>query len=329
MRDIGEENRLVIIENIGEYQAKRPCTVALGRFDGLHLGHRAVIESAKKGAKHVFPLLSKHAFAVFTFSYSPEDFDSFGLAKEIITDSQKAKEIEAMGADVLFLVPFAKFRYMSPEAFVKEVLKDTLHAQYVCCGYDFRFGKDASGTPDDLISLCEKYGMKVKVVPAVCDNGVPISSTRIRWHIERGEMDDASRLLGHRYFIEFPVERGTRRGTLMGTPTINMSFPDNFLLPRKGVYASCVVMGNRRYSSVTNIGIRPTVSNEEKVSAETLIEGFFGDLYGKTVRVELYDYLRSEKKFESIDDLRRQILADAEKASEIIKSHIKDGSLRA
>lgn len=305
---------MIIIDNLKEYMPKGPCAVALGRFDGLHNGHKAVIECAKKGKK---PL-----FSVLTFSYSPQDFEDMNLAKGILTDYQKARAIEGLGADVLFTLPFVKIRHLSPEAFVKVVLADSLKAELVCCGYDFRFGKNAAGIPEDLKRLCSQYGIEVKIVPPVCDDGRPISSTRIRWHIENGEINEASRLLGYRYGLEFPVESGSKRGRLLGFPTINQSLPENFVLPKRGVYASCVIIGKRRYSSVTNIGVKPTVSDTGKVNAETFIEGFSGDLYDKMVKVELYDYLRSERKFESVDALRNQILSDAEKSSKIVKKYL-------
>lgn len=306
---------MIIVDNLKDYVPKAPCAVALGRFDGLHRGHKAVIESAKNGLKPIF--------SVLTFSYSQHDFEDLNLSEGIMTDCQKARAIESLGADVLFLLPFSHFRHLSPEAFIKDILANSLKAELVCCGYDFRFGKNAAGTPEDLERLCTRYGIEVKVVPAVCDDGSPISSTRIRRHIENGDINEASRLLGHRYCLDFTVEKGSGRGTAMGTPTINQSLPENFVLPKTGVYASCVKIEDRRFCGVTNIGVKPTVSEEGRVNAETFIKCFSGDLYGKRVRVELYDYLRSEKKFDSIDELRRQILCDSKAAVEITKKYLE------
>jgi len=275
--------------------------VALGFFDGIHLGHQAVIKSAFDGAgtKIVLAVGNKGAYNSL-----------------ILTGEETCTQLERLGTEVFLKPDFAGIKGMSGEAFVKDILHDRLDAKRVACGENFRFGAGASMDSHDMAVLCGKYGIECVVVPLVRQQGEIISATAIRQALSEGNVRRAEEMLGRRYGYSLPVVDGQHLGRSFGTPTINQSLPADRLLPRFGVYASITLVDGRWYDSVTNIGIKPTVGSESPVS-ETWIRDFSGDLYGKNIRVEIVGFIRPEKKFQSLDLLRSQILADGEAALEI------------
>ena len=283
--------------------------VAIGVFDGMHLGHLAVINSAislrETGLEP----------AVFTFSLS-------GSPKKggmIITDEEKQRLLAKLGVDVVESPEFASFAGLDGESFVKERLIAGLGASAVCCGYDFRFGRGRSCGVDELRDICGRCGLELHVAAAVTDGGEPVSSSRVREALTEGDVKTANRLLGRSYSFELEVGHGRRLAGRLGFPTINQRWPEECVIPRFGVYASKVSVGGDIRAAVTNIGIKPTVAEngEDGVLAETYIEDYSGDLYGRMVRVELLDFMRPEKKFGSLEELRGQVLSDA-KAAKLI-----------
>ncbi len=291
------------ISNLSEDIPRRPRAVALGVFDGLHSAHRAVIARAVG--------TDGCAAAVFTFAGSPEELPK--QAKELCTEEQKQVLLHSMGVDELFAVRFDAVRQLSPAAFVEQVLRDKLDAKRVCCGENFRFGRDAGGDVPLLRELCAANGIEVCVVPTILCDGAPISSTRIRTCIEQGNMALGSRLLGRPFTLRLPVTYGRQTGRQWGFPTINQVVPPSFVRPQFGVYASSVVVDGRAIPGVTNIGVHPTVGATQPV-AETYIPGYDGDLYGQTVSVTPVRLLRPEQSFASVDMLRAQIASDTEDA---------------
>lgn len=283
--------------------------VALGIFDGVHLGHRAVISRAT-GME--LPDGTRATAAVFTFVQPP-----WALPKdsgcELLTDSRKAAVLESLGVEELIQTDFETVRDLSPRAFVEDFLHAVLHARRVCCGFNYRFGKGGAGDAAALRMLCAPLGIEVEVVPPVLVDGEPVSASRIRRAVEAGEVEEAARLLGRPFTLDFPVVGGQKLGRLLGTPTINQPLPPHFVRPRFGVYAVSVEAGGRVSHGVTNIGVRPTVGSEGPL-AETWISDFQGDLYGRNVPVTLVKFLRPERKFDSVEALQKQILLDGKAA---------------
>lgn len=281
-----------------------PCSLALGTFDGLHRGHMAVIRAA---------LDSPWEPQVFTFSQSPSG------ERAVITRRDKRKLLEQAGVRKMFSADFSQLRNMEAEVFVRDVLLDKLNARRLCCGEDFRFGRGALGNVKLLEQLCEERNTELLVVPPVMDNGEKISSTRIRQAVAEGDMPLAKRLLGRPFGFSLEVIHGNHIGTGLGTPTINQALPEDFALPKFGVYAAWCRVNGKFYYGVCNVGVKPTVGSD-RVLAETWMPDFSGDLYGKRVRLFLLDFIRPERKFSSLKELKEEIGRNARQAKEIAKS---------
>ena len=280
--------------------------IALGCFDGIHRGHRQVLELA----------LQKKQYRPAVFTFFGEDEARMKHTTILMSDQQKIDLLQKMGFRSLFSLHFDDIREMEPEQFVNDLLIDTFRAKFIACGFNFHFGKKGRGDAEYLKKLCAARGVECAVLPAVMESGEPISSTRIRRYLSDGEVVKASCLQGHPFAIEFEVVKGNRIGRTLGTPTINQPFPENFTLPKFGVYASVVTVDEKKYAGVTNVGRKPTVGSEIPL-AETWIDGYSGDLYGQTPKVELLQFLRPERKFASLDELKMQIHADGEQARKI------------
>lgn len=287
---------------------------ALGSFDGLHLGHRQVIGNTLS-APGLRP-------AVITFQQNP----SFSLQKKpvplLTTNEQKLALLEEMGVEVVYLLPFDRIRDMEPEDFV-EALYRVCRIRALSCGFNFRFGKNGRGDAGLLKELCREKGIGLSVTPPVSVAGETVSSTRIRACLEQGDVQQAGQLLGRPFGYDFEVTHGRQLGRTWGTPTINQPFPAGYVLPRFGVYASLVEVEGQKYYGVTNIGVKPTVGSDCALS-ETWIPEFSGDLYGKKVPVELLDFIRPERKFDSLDQLKNEILENGVLARKIAEREWKD-----
>ena len=285
-----------------------PCSLALGAFDGLHRGHMAVIHAACAPGKEG----QEWEPAVFTFHSSP----SGNCA--VLTGRDKERILEHAGVRRLYSLDFQEVRDWEAETFVRELLFHTCNARRLCCGEDFRFGKGAQGDVAMLGRLCEEAGVELYVVPPVTDGGEKVSSTRIRKAVEEGAIPLANRLLGRPFGFSLEVIHGNHiGGTVLGTPTINQAIPEGFVLPRFGVYASWCRVGGRYFYGVTNVGVKPTVGSD-KVLAETWMPDFTGDLYGKRVRVFLLEFLRPEKKFDSMEELKAAIGENGRQAKAVV-----------
>ncbi|WP_322199823.1 riboflavin biosynthesis protein RibF [Acutalibacter intestini] len=275
-----------------------PCGLALGGFDGLHRGHMAVIQATLEGPDQP---------AVFTFSAPPS-----GEAM-VLTAADKKKLLAAAGVERVYSAEFSALKTMEAASFVETLLFEKINARRLCCGEDFRFGRGAAGDVGLLRELCQKHGVGLTVLPPVSEDGEKISSSRIRRAVERGDIPTANRLLGRPFGFQLEVIHGNHIGTGLGTPTINQALPENFVRPRFGVYAAwCLVEGHPHFG-VCNIGVKPTVGSD-RVLAETWMPEFSGDLYGERVRVELVEFLRPERKFDSLEELKAAIQANGEQA---------------
>lgn len=290
---------------------------ALGFFDGLHIGHKAVIEAAAGAGKRLGIPVS-----VLTFRGEP-DLPKFGGRRDmcLMTYEDKRELLNAWGAEQVFAYEFSDIRDMSPEEFFGSVIVRQMQAAYVCCGEDFRFGNGGAGNVELLGELCSRYGIEFEVVPPITVGGVTVSSTLIRELIRDGQVYEANCQLGRCFELTLPVLHGRELGRTIGFPTINQHIPDFMVHPKRGVYASLAnIPGeDREYPAITDIGVKPTVDSDGSEVMETHIFGFDGDLYGKTVSVRLYRFIRDEKKFSGLNELKDQLISD-KKTAEIIFS---------
>ncbi len=296
-----------------EHSLPRPTAAALGLFDGVHLGHREVIAAAAEAAED-----QGLAPCVFTF----ETDTAIPLGKAGLTLLQTASSryaaIASLGVDYTVCPDFGAFATLSPKEFVENVVVKILQAKVVCCGQDYRFGKDAAAGVEELTLLCAPHGIQVILCPVVLWEGQIISSSLIRKMVEEGNMEAAAQLLGAPFTLEAVVETGRQLGRQLHFPTINQLFPPRFTLPKRGVYATRVTLEGKSYPAVTNVGHKPTVSADDPLSAETHIIGYSGDLYGQLVAVRFARFLRPETKFPDTQALSDQIAKDVKEASAIL-----------
>ncbi len=234
----------------------------------------------------------------------------------LLTWEDREELFSGMGFERRFPLVFSKVREIPDREFVLKILFEKLSAKALYCGEDFRFGAGAKGDTELLAALCRDFGRRLEIVPAVKDGGEKISSSRIRRLIAAGDVAAANRLLGRPFGFKGEVVHGNRLGTGMGTPTINMVYPKGLVEPKYGVYAAWCRFGGEERFGVCNIGVKPTVGSS-RVLAETWLPGFEGDLYGKAVRLFLIDFIRAERKFSSLEELKDIILQNAGEAKMI------------
>lgn len=298
---------MTVVKVPGEGAVRQPRAVAIGVFDGVHLGHRAVLRHVLE-AERAVPV-------VLTFADSPRALPK--KAEALFTEEEKRRQLELLGIRELWEMEFGAVRELSPEQFVRQILRDAMQARTVCCGENFRFGYGGAGDAALLTALCEAEGIRVTVAPTLCVEGQPVSSSRIRALLREGELLQVNRLLGAPFTVTAPVRQGRHLGRTLGFPTVNQEWPQGVSLPRRGVYLSCVEVDGRVHTGVTNIGLRPTVDGT-RPTAETHIFGFDGELYGQTLSVRPIRFLREERRFESVEALQRQVTADLHTAREAV-----------
>ena len=293
---------MVLIHCSKDAVMHKDTVVVIGKFDGVHLGHRllfdrAVVEAEKRQCQS----------AAFTFDRN------LSGNKVISTREEKRSLIEERGMDILIEYPFTEIMSMEAEEFVREILVKRLRAKAVIAGSDCGFGKNRGGNAELLLRLSRELGFEAVILDKVIVDGQTVSSTLARGLIEEGRMEEASRILGHEFFMRGFVVKGNQLGRTWDFPTINMLLDEHKIMPPNGVYASRVLLDGIWRDSVTNIGRKPTVdSRNEVVSVETYIFDYSGNLYGQTLDVRLYHFIREEKRFESFKALKEQIGADCE-----------------
>lgn len=288
--------------------------VALGTFDGVHLGHREILRRcAARGRQENLPSV------VFTFHKHPLEIIRPQFAPQLLTDiPDKLTLIQGLGIENTVIAQFDdEMARATPEEFVREILVDSLRAKWVVAGFNYTFGRKAEGNAETLKSLGEKYGFSVEIAKPVSVGGTPVSSTRIRSSLTKGNVEEASMMLGRPFSIKGKIIKGESRGKTLGYPTVNLDVPREIALPKCGVYAASVCVKGCMFGAVTNVGTRPTFSGET-MSVETHIIGFEGNLYGEILRVFLAKRLRDEIKFSSGEALTYQISQDVERAKEIL-----------
>ena len=292
-----------------------PSAVALGYFDGVHLGHRAVLAAARAWAQG-----HGAATAVFTFTLPPEA----GLkGAHILQDEEKRSRLCACGAELVLCPPFEVFCALACEEFVMQVLRGALGAKAVFCGPNFTFGRGRAGDARLLEKLCAAHDIEVHVVPLAAWGGQTVSSTRIRAALAQGDVPAANAMLAQPYAVSLPVRHGRGNGQKWGFPTINQVYPGGLLVPREGVYVSCVTLADgTAHPGATGLGSRPTVNDDARdVTCETFLPGFSGDVYGETARLVLCRYLWPTRKFETVDALRQMVQQAAAAALENWQVH--------
>lgn len=315
---------------------ERPVIV-LGFFDGLHLGHRALLERARseadqRGSKALIMSFDPHPSALIP---------GMEEAKRIYSQLERDYLIQKHGwVDEVVEICFTEeLRDMSPEEFVQQVLVDRFHPSVVIVGEDFRFGRGNSGSAEGLAQSLSQRGIQAVRIPQVeittAEGTEKVSSTRIRQHLEKGEMEEAAQLLSEPYFLCGSVEHGKGLGHKELVPTVNLPITPDKICPAKGVYVTRTYIQNEETGeeegcwSVSNIGRNPTVEGKIDKRSETFLLDFQGDLYGKKLRVEFLHHTRSEIHFESIDALRAQLVKDVENARNYAKAHAQEAEAAA
>ncbi len=286
-------------------------SVALGTFDGLHVSHMKIINKAiEYGAQHNIPC------GVMLFDSIPANRVLCKNIPHLMKPEDRNKILS--GLDFIYTQSFdEKFSDKTPEEFVT-YLKTVLHAVFVSVGFNYRFGKGASGDANMLKALCGREGIAVSIADRTELMGDVVSSTRIRELISRGNVKLASSLLGRYYFMTGKVTKGFRNGHKMGTPTANLEYDNSVVLPKNGVYAGICTVGEKSYKSVINVGKNPTFDGK-RVTVECHIPGFNGDIYNREIQLDFVEYIRDEIKFASVEQLKEQIAIDIETALNCLK----------
>lgn len=286
--------------------------IALGYFDGVHIAHQKILAAAA--------LCKKQGLtpAAFTFTSTPKEKDRL---IQLNTREQKYALLEKAGVEILYTADFDSVKNLTEQEFVTDIVKNVFNAKKVFCGFNYRFGKNGSGNTDSLQRLCNESKIEACILQSVEIDKTVVSSSAIRQFLQQGKIELANKFLGYDYgFVSTSVE-GNHIGTLMDTPTINQTIEANLVLPKFGVYASLVTVGNEQYYGVTNIGVKPTIGEGYSPLCETWLPLYKGgDLYGKKVDTRLKVFIRPERKFESIDKLQNAIKNDGNTAVNILKN---------
>lgn len=307
-----------VYTNIDSVEIDRKTAVALGNFDGVHIGHRKILTEAGEVARE------KDMMSIcFTFSVHPREFRELSGGKTMKFLSEPSDKLELMsdlGIDAVVAIPFTReIMTMDPEAFVKDILVKKLNVGSVHCGFNYSFGDKASGNPELLKKLGSELGFEVHVQDPVTIDGETVSSTSIREIVEKGDMEKASQFLGRPFALNGQVSQGRHIGRTIGFPTANFSPDPHMVLPPNGVYFTSVKIFDREgrpeldeegneviLPGITNLGTKPTVGGKE-MSVETYIYDFNQDIYGKEIRVYFLKWERPEKNFASLDELKAMI----------------------
>ncbi len=300
-----------IITRLNELNIDSKTAIAMGKFDGIHLGHKKLLNLI------LDQKIDDLKAVVFTFEPSPEEFFVGHTVKQLFTKEEKRKAFEKLGIDILVEFPLTEETAATPpESFIRDILVDRLNARYIAAGTDVSFGDKGKGDQFLLRNMSKEMGFELCLIDKVMLDGEEVSSTRTRNQIADGNMKMAARLLGCEYSVSGIVEHGRHIGHTIGVPTVNVIPSQEKLLPPYGVYSSIVVIDDKEYRGMTNIGRKPTISEKEVVGAETYIYNFDEDVYGKFIEVRLKEFIRPEMKFDSIEALTAQIKSDLKAARE-------------
>lgn len=293
-----------IIKQTADFRLPGRSAVAIGKFDGVHIGHQKLLHK-------IIAQKNKGLLAtVFTFDTSVAAFFG-GEQKELTTVVEKRRIFEQMGVDVLIEFPLNRETAATePEEFVRRYLAEQMRATYICAGTDLSFGKNGAGNFALLEKNAGVYGYRAELIDKVKIDGNVVSSTGVRAAVRRGDMEHVSRMMGMPYSVNGCVEHGKQLGRTIGMPTANLIPEKDKLLPPNGVYYSRVLIDGQTYRGISNVGCKPTVDDGQTVNVETYLYDFTGDLYGKDITVYFLAFRRPEMKFDSVERLKEQMEAD-------------------
>lgn len=294
-----------IIVGTTEFELEQLTAVAIGKFDGVHLGHRRLLEEIIEKKSEGL------AACVFTFDPAPAVLFGISDGKELSTKEEKRLLFEKMGIDILIEFPLTeKTAATSPEDFVQNILCGQMNAKYIAAGTDLSFGARGAGNAALLEKMALELGFSVKTIEKVTVDDIEVSSTYIRSKVEEGVLDVAERFLGMPYMVSGRVAHGNRIGRTLGFPTVNVIPSASKLLPPNGVYYSEVFYSGRRYRAISNVGCKPTITDEKIMGVESYLYDFDKDIYGEEIEVYLYEFKRPERQFESLEALKAQLEED-------------------
>lgn len=298
-------------------QIKKKCVLALGLFDGVHLGHAALLRRTVERARELGV-----ESAALTFDTHPDTLVR-GEAVDLINSTMDRAWLirHLFGIDRVEFFTFTEASMRVPWRDFLDYICEKLQCVHLVVGYDFRFGWRGEGDPALLQNYCWENGLSCDIIDKVELQGVTVSSTYIRRLLRAGDMPTAEAFLGHPHILTDTVRRGFQLGRRMDAPTVNMRIPLGVLVPRHGVYATRITLPEGKFSAVTNIGVRPTVSRGDVLTVETHLLDFSGNLYGRTLVLEFFAHLRDEIRFSSVEELSAQIASDGERARKILEGH--------
>ncbi len=296
---------MIYYKKLEDIKQEAPVVVTLGKFDGVHRGHQKLLHEVFEIAKK-----QKLKTCVFTFSVLPQAKLMHKKSMTILSNAERRAFLENIGTDILIECPFTDaIRNMEPEEFVQEILIDRLKCRAAVVGTDFRFGKDRAGTPETLAEAGKKLGIDVRIIDKLMYGDREISSTFIREELVKGDIRKVNELLGYPFYVEGPVVHGEHNGTKIGFPTANLKPDERKILPPNGVYKTETTIHGKRYRSITNVGTRPTLGGQT-VSIETNILEFDRDIYEEFIKVDFISFIRPERKFADLGELKKQIEED-------------------
>lgn len=287
--------------------------LSIGVFDGVHRGHRHVLEQ-------LVDLARQHDFvvAVLTFDIHPLELVAPNRAPRLLTTlGQRLSAFESLGVDLVGILPFAEVRQMTPDVFAERVLGDHLRARLVAVGADFRYGIDRTGSVATLTRAGEKLGFEVAEVDLLTEHDGILSSTRVRRLVTAGEVEDAAAVLGRPFQLEGTVVEGDGRGRTLGYPTANLAVEPRMVIPGHGVYAGWAEIGGGRWKAAINVGVRPTFDGSVPTIEAYLLD-FRGDLYGRALKLDFVARLRDEIRFPSVDELVERIGRDVAETKKVL-----------
>ncbi len=294
-----------IIANTTDFYLDRETAVAIGKFDGIHIGHRRLLEEIREKKKDGL------CTCVFTFDPAPAVLFGWSDGKELSTKEEKHVLFERAGVDILIEFPMNRETAATvPEVFAAEILAERMQTRFLAAGSDLSFGAGGAGNTEFLRKLGPELGFQVKTIPKVCVDGREVSSTHVRSCVDRGDMGLAEQLLGMPYPVFGTVVKGNQLGRTLGFPTVNLLPDESKLLPPNGVYFSQVRHRGRLYRAISNIGYKPTVTDRHVMGIESYLYDFREDIYGEPVEVYLLEFSRPEQQFGSVEALRGQLQKD-------------------
>ena len=294
-----------IIAGTSNFYLKKETAAANGKFDGIHIGHRKLLEEILARKKDGL------AACVFTFDPAPAVLFGSSDGKELTTREEKRLLFERMGVDILIEFPLTKqTAATTPENFVRQVLAEQMRVKFLAAGSDLSFGAGGRGNAELLRRLGPELDFSVEIIPKVCVEGREVSSTLVREHVEAGDMELAQKLLGMPYFVAGEVVAGNQLGRTLGFPTVNLLPADSKMLPPNGVYFSQVLYRGKLYHAISNVGYKPTVTDRHMLGVESYLYDFDSQIYGEFIEVYLLKFRRPEQQFENINILREILRKD-------------------